>query len=116
MSDTRVELRVSFLVSSDHDRGREAAQRVISAIEHAAEHGRIEGCSDLTVSRGAVNGNDWEDRWPDATQTTADPTCGAYSRYQRYGGVLGPCNKTPDHGAEWHLDDSGAAWDPAIDA
>ena len=70
MSDTRVELHVSFTVSSDHDRGREAAERAISAIEHIAEHGRINGCSDFEVSRGAVNGNGWEERWPGRQEPT----------------------------------------------
>lgn len=41
--------------------------------------------------------------------------CGRHSRHHRLGGVLGPCIKPPGHGDEWHLDATGAAWDPATD-
>lgn len=45
--------------------------------------------------------------------------CGKYSRPSRFGGVLGPCKLKPGHEtfptATWHLDENGAAWDPATD-
>lgn len=36
--------------------------------------------------------------------------CGKYSRWARWGGVLGPCTKAPGHEG-WHHDGDGAAWD-----
>jgi hypothetical protein len=46
----------------------------------------------------------------------AEPAlCGRYSRGHRIGGILGPCIKTPGHAGDWHLDASGAAWDPDTD-
>lgn len=66
MADTRVELRVSFTVSSDRDTGREAAEGLLRRLESLADHGEFDCYTgDFTVERGAVNGNAWHERWPD---------------------------------------------------
>jgi hypothetical protein len=44
----------------------------------------------------------------------AGEQCGKRSKSHRIGGILGPCVKPPGHDG-WHLDGSGAAWDPATD-
>lgn len=114
MSSTRVELRISFFVSSDRDAGREAAENAIRQIEYLATHGQLDDCYDFEVTKGSVNGNGWEDRWPSTPQGGASAeTCGAYSRWAHWGGVLGPCIKDAGHGTEWHEDPNGATWDPA---
>lgn len=67
MSDTRVELHVTFTVSSDREAGRVAAERAIYVIDYAATHGQLDDCFDFEVTRGSVNGNAWAERWPDKT-------------------------------------------------
>lgn len=64
MSDTRVELRVSFTVSSDLIEGREAAERAIRMTEWLGKT-HLHGCGGFEVAKGAVNGNSWNERWPD---------------------------------------------------
>lgn len=64
MSDTRVELRVSFSVSSDRTDGQRAAERALRMIEWLGKAHLRRDCGDFEVSRGAVNGNGWEERWP----------------------------------------------------
>jgi len=73
VSSTHVELRISFTVSSDLDEGREAAEHAICAIDYLATHGQLDDCYDFEVTRGAVNGNGWEERWPDKPAPPAAP-------------------------------------------
>lgn len=65
MSDTHVELRVSFTVSSDRTEGRRAAERALRMIEWLGKTHLRHDCGDFEVTRGAVNGNGWYERWPD---------------------------------------------------
>jgi hypothetical protein len=114
VSDTRVELRITFTVSSDRDKGREAAENAIYAIDYLATHGQLDDCYDFEVTRGSVNGNTWTERWPDAPTEPQPVLCGKYSRWSQWGGTLGPCVQPTGHKAEeWHYDANGAGWDPA---
>lgn len=114
MSDTRVELRITFTVSSDRDKGREAAEHAIYAIDYLATHGQLDDCYDFEVTRSSVNGNAWTERWPDAEARPQPVLCGKYSRWSQWGGALGPCIQPTGHEAEeWHYDANGAGWDPA---
>lgn len=72
MSDTRVELRVSFTVSSDTTEGRRAAERAIRMIEWLGKAHLRHDCDQFEVARGAVNGNGWEERWPSTREDRGD--------------------------------------------
>jgi len=56
------------------------------------------------------------DEWPEGLPRPVGPhQCGRRSR-PGIGGILGPCVKPRGHDVgEWHLDATGAAWDPASD-
>lgn len=68
MSGTRVELHVSFTVNSDRADGRRAAERALRMIEWLGKAHLRHDCADFEVSRGAVNGNGWYERWPDTQE------------------------------------------------
>lgn len=70
MSGHRVELHVAFTVG---DPGRDAAEAVFRELEYLGDHGQLDlYTGDFTVTRGAVDGNAWESRWPAKPAVDAD--------------------------------------------
>lgn len=73
MSDHRVELHAAFTVSDGRDGGREAAESVLRQLEYLADHGQLDDCTtDLTFTRGTVDGNAWASKWPDKPAADAE--------------------------------------------
>jgi hypothetical protein len=85
MSGHRVELHVAFTVG---DPGREAAEAVLRQLEYLGDHGQLDNyTSDFTVTRGTVDGNDWEDKWPDRSRTSADTDAALASGMDTYNAI-----------------------------
>lgn len=67
----RVELHVNFTVNRAHDNGREAAESVFRQFEYLADHGQLDNyTTDATITRGTVDGGDWDNAWPTESPLT----------------------------------------------
>lgn len=112
------DLRAFLAENAQLRRKQHAAWQVVASLRAAAvAEGRdpyqdpIAQALSLALVEGEIAGQ------AEVPQAKPDP-CGAYSRWHRYGGTLGPCIKPAGHAdparpdADWHSDASGAAWDP----